>query len=108
MNKTENTKNCWLVSITSMVAIIGLIIGLVYYSNQLSASEAKHTALQDQVDRLNNVVKERLKDLDRLVEEKVKRLDEIRQKEDAHSREIMDLKINRVIFEKFSECAGTK
>lgn len=96
MDKTENTKNCWLVSITSMVAIIGLIIGLVYYSNQLSASEAKHTALQDQVDRLNNVVKERLRDLDRLVEEKVKRLDEVRQKEDEHNREVMELKLNQI------------
>lgn len=95
MNKRENTKNCWLVAITNMIAIIGLIVGLVYYSNQISSAEAKHAALQNQVDRLNNVVEERLRDLDRLVEEKVKRLEEVREKEDAHSREIMDLKIDR-------------
>lgn len=91
----ENVRNCWLVAIVTILAIVGLITGHVFYTYRLSSVDATQKMLHEKVNELDELVKERTSQLDKLVEEKVKRLDETRKREDEHNREIMEIRLNQ-------------
>lgn len=72
MSKVEDVKNCWLLTIVTILAIIGLLLGNLYYASKVSSLESEVKALQKGLDEVDALMKERLNSLDGIILERLR------------------------------------
>ena len=72
MSKVEDVKNCWLMAIVTMLQIIGLIVGNLYFTSRVTSLESEIRALQKDLEESKELMKERINNLDHVLLEKIK------------------------------------